>query len=404
MIQSRLASAALIGAAALFTPFAAKSQTLTTLHAFTGSGDGLKPGPLLNVDGKLFGTTSAGGASNKGTVFEITAGGTEKILHSFGGPDGAVPYAGVMKFGPYLIGTTVLGGANPCSGSGCGTIFTISPQAGETVSYSFQGNSDGKLPESNLIEVGSVLYGTTALGGGTGCGGGGCGTVFKFAPGSNRAIVVYSFAGQSDGQTPAAGLIRVGENLFGTTAGGGASGRGTVFAINLATGAERVLHAFSGSDGAQPLSALTYVRGRLYGTTFAGGASDNGTVFAIDPASGTLTVLHSFGGDDGASPAAALVEVKGQLYGSTRGGGAGDFGTLFRINPSNGNFQTVYQFGGGLDGANPAAALVNCEGILFGTTAHGGSSVDGGTVFKFQPPKPALSRRQSPAAERQRAG
>jgi len=385
MIGSRLALVTLVTASALFAPLAANSQTLTTLHAFGGSGDGSKPGPLLSVYGKLFGTTSAGGTAGKGTVFEITAAGAEKIIHSFGGPDGAVPYAGVMTYGPYLIGTTVLGGANPCSGNGCGTIFTISPQAGETVSYSFQGNGDGKLPESGLIEVGGVLYGTTALGGGNGCGGGGCGTVFKFAPGTNLATVIYSFAGKNDGQTPAAGLIRVGDSLYGTTAGGGASGQGTIFAINLATGAERVVHAFAGSDGAQPLKALTYVRGRLYGTTFGGGASGNGTVFSIDPVSGAETVLHSFGGSDGANPLAALVEVKGQLYGSTNGGGAGGFGTLFRIDAGTGNLKTLYNFSGGLDGANPAAALINCDGILFGSTSHGGSSSDGGTVFKFQP-------------------
>ena len=66
MIESRLAFAAMITASALFAPFTAKSQTLTTLHSFTGSSDGLKPGPLLSVDGKLFGTTSAGGTSDKG--------------------------------------------------------------------------------------------------------------------------------------------------------------------------------------------------------------------------------------------------------------------------------------------------------------------------------------------------
>ncbi|HTO67439.1 MAG TPA: choice-of-anchor tandem repeat GloVer-containing protein [Bradyrhizobium sp.] len=157
-----------MAATALVVPLAANSQTLTTLHAFTESGDGSKPGALLSAEGKLFGTTSAGGTAGRGTVFEITAAGTEKVIHSFRRADGAVPYAGVMKHGPNLIGTTVLGGANPSAGPGCGSIFTISPQAGETVSYSFQGNGDGKLPESELIEVGDVLYGTTSLGGGNG--------------------------------------------------------------------------------------------------------------------------------------------------------------------------------------------------------------------------------------------
>ncbi|HTO67438.1 MAG TPA: choice-of-anchor tandem repeat GloVer-containing protein [Bradyrhizobium sp.] len=384
MIGSRLALVSLITASALFVPLAANCQTLTTLHAFGGSGDGSKPGVLLSADGKLYGTTSAGGAFGLGTLFEITAGGTENVLHSFAGADGANPLAGVVKFGSFLIGTTVLGGPNPCAGSGCGTIFTFSQQAGETVSYAFQGNSDGKLPESTLLANGSsVLYGTTALGGGNGCGGGGCGTVFKFTPGSS--VVMYRFAGQNDGQTPAAGLILVGNNLYGTTVGGGPSGLGTVFSLNLATITETVVHAFAGSDGARPVSALTYVGGKLFGTTSAGGASGDGTVFSIDPVSGAETVLHSFGGNDGESPLSSLVQVQGQLYGSTEGGGTKGFGTLFRIDAGTGNFQTVYNFSGGADGANPATPMINIGGILYGSTTHGGSSSDGGTVFQFQP-------------------
>jgi uncharacterized repeat protein (TIGR03803 family) len=43
--------------------------------------------------------------------------------------------------------------------------------------------------------------------------------------------VVYSFGGGSDGVRPRAGLINVGGTLYGTTEGGGASNRGTVFAV-----------------------------------------------------------------------------------------------------------------------------------------------------------------------------
>ncbi|MGJ5206256.1 hypothetical protein [Bradyrhizobium sp. HKCCYLR20261] len=71
MVKSRRALAALISVSALFVPFVAHSQTLTTLHAFTGSGDGLKPGSLLSADGKLFGTTSADGAASS-TMARVT--------------------------------------------------------------------------------------------------------------------------------------------------------------------------------------------------------------------------------------------------------------------------------------------------------------------------------------------
>ncbi len=50
------------------------------------------------------------------------------------------------------------------------------------------------------------LYGTTAVGGGDGCDGSGCGTVFKITPDGNEAAL-YAFTGGSDGRYPYAGLI-----------------------------------------------------------------------------------------------------------------------------------------------------------------------------------------------------
>jgi uncharacterized repeat protein (TIGR03803 family) len=40
---------------------------------------------LTEVHGMFYGTTRAGGTKNKGTVFSMSPGGTEKVLHSFGG-------------------------------------------------------------------------------------------------------------------------------------------------------------------------------------------------------------------------------------------------------------------------------------------------------------------------------
>ena len=51
--------------------------------------------------------------------------------------------------------------------------------SGEEVLYRFAADSDGAQPVAGLIaDAPGNLYGTTSAGGGTGCGGGGCGTVF----------------------------------------------------------------------------------------------------------------------------------------------------------------------------------------------------------------------------------
>jgi hypothetical protein len=67
-------------------------QSYSVLYSFGGalSDGGLPVAALINVKGRLYGTTSEGGAFNcgtyncGGTAFSITAGGLEKVLHSFG--------------------------------------------------------------------------------------------------------------------------------------------------------------------------------------------------------------------------------------------------------------------------------------------------------------------------------
>ena len=64
---------------------------------------------------------------------------------------------------------------------------------------------------------------------------------------------------------------------------GGAYGYGTVFRMNPITGAFIVMHAFTGrTDGAAPFASLIEGPfGDIYGTTAGGGASGTGVVFRI---------------------------------------------------------------------------------------------------------------------------
>ena len=105
------------------------------------------------------------------------------------------------------------------------------------------------------------------------------------------------------------------------------------------SGALNVLHSFiGGGDGAYPEAGLIAdMAGNLYGTTYGGGAGGRGTVFQLTPA-GTLYVLYSFtGGSDGGRPGADLIaDAAGNLYGTTSSGGAtascpGGCGTVFEL-------------------------------------------------------------------------
>ena len=103
------------------------ATTPTTLVSFNG-GDGAYPlaGLIADANGNLFGTTFNGGASNYGTAFEIakSAAGyasTPTTLVSFSGGDGANPRAGLIADAAgNLFGTTSGGGA-----SGNGTVFEL---------------------------------------------------------------------------------------------------------------------------------------------------------------------------------------------------------------------------------------------------------------------------------------
>ncbi|HEY1867549.1 MAG TPA: choice-of-anchor tandem repeat GloVer-containing protein, partial [Candidatus Cybelea sp.] len=244
--------------------------------------DGAHPAAsLIEVNGKLYGTTYSGGFfENYGTVFQISLRGNEKVLHSFGiYSDGGNPLANLINVHGTLYGTTPYGGEGGSSEPfAWGTVFRITTTGTEQVLYAFN-RSDGYYPAAGLIKVGGILYGTTEGGGAYG-GSYGDGTAFSITT-TGSLTTLHSFGSGSDGVSPWAALLNVRGTLYGTTGGGGAYGKGTIFRMSL-SGKEKVLHSFGyGTDGATPLAGMIDVNGTLYGTTSAGGTYGNGTVFAL---------------------------------------------------------------------------------------------------------------------------
>ncbi len=105
-------------------------KTEASIYYFTDGADGGTPygGITLGPDGRLYGTTSAGGANGAGTVFAFdTTAKTLTTLYNFGSVqggygDGAFSYASVVFAGPTLYGTTSGGGAGLY-----GTVFQLTP-------------------------------------------------------------------------------------------------------------------------------------------------------------------------------------------------------------------------------------------------------------------------------------
>jgi uncharacterized repeat protein (TIGR03803 family) len=201
-------------------------------QASSDSTDGKFPeGSLISEDGELFGTTSVGGIVNGepqyGTVFELDPQ-TQSLttLHVFTGADGESPVAGMVYRKDKLFGTTESGGTD-CA-SGCGTVFELDVAAGAlTTLHAFTG-TDGSDPKDTLVYKKGKLYGTT-LGGGTGCTNN-CGTVFELEIATGTPTTLHDFTGGDDGEQPWGNLIYEKGVFYGTTVLG-AEGYGTVFEI-----------------------------------------------------------------------------------------------------------------------------------------------------------------------------
>jgi uncharacterized repeat protein (TIGR03803 family) len=385
------------------------SSSYSTIYRFQGGRDGENPVAGLTVfNGNFYGTTFYGGNSKCypnagcGTVFASSTAGQERVIHRFRGPDGEAPGGPLILLNGKLYGTS--GGEKPgsaCAG-GCGIVLSITPLGHERVLYRFKGGTDGAFPQGLVVRDGE-LYGLTGGGGGNSANcATGCGTVFKLDT-AGRESVVYRFEGGSDGEYPVGSLVVLGNALYGVTTAGGVGcdiGCGTIFAVSR-SGKKRTVYEFTGApDGREPQSGLTNVSGALYGTTYSGGSGSGcnvgcGTVFSVD-ASGTEQVLYSFAGaPDGALPSGPLFELNGTFYGTTNIGGASNLGTVFSVTAA-GAEAVMYSFQGGSDGDGPDDGLVGLNDVLYGTAASGGGGCltnrGCGTIFSISPASESLGK------------
>ncbi|MGC9951276.1 MAG: choice-of-anchor tandem repeat GloVer-containing protein [Bryobacteraceae bacterium] len=393
-ISSTLACTALALAVAPARP--AQAQTYRVLYTFTGGADGATPqAPLLLHKGILYGNTIYGGSSGNGVVFQFDLKtGRQSVVHTFAGSPGDASYPDAGMLGDAagnLYGVSSFGGSD-----GYGTVFELSASGSEKI-RSFTGGN-GQDPQSPPVQdAAGNIYGTTyAQGPRNG------GTLFNIGT-SGTLTTLFAFDIR-DGGGPCGGLVLLNGDLYGATYYGGADGAGVIYKVSLATGQETVLYSFTGAaDGGYPLGGLAAdAAGNLYGTTSVGGISENpvcpydgpvsgcGTIFKLDT-SGQLTTLYSFNGGDGDDPWGTLaLDPQGNLYGTTNGGGTvvSGFcnygcGTVFKLDTA-GHFTTLHSFQGGTDGGGTLAGVTLGPGrVVYGVSGY---SVPGsGLVFEIEP-------------------
>ena len=261
------------------------------VYSFIGGlTDGANPygGLVQGSDNAFYGTTTYGGTYNLGTVFRITLVGgvvAEAPIHIFSGTvnnDGSNPQSGLIKDSAGLLyGTTSAGGTG-----NVGTVFSISTSGSSFTTLHQFDTTSGAIPYSPLL-LGSNgnLYGNTSAGGSNNLG-----VVFTLPTtvGGTYTVLHHFTGSTSDGSTPYGNLVSINNNIYGTTWFGGAKDSGTLFSITpigVTSVVYSVVYSFgSSSDGANPYSGLTLgPDGYYYGTTASGGSNSIGSVYKFYP-------------------------------------------------------------------------------------------------------------------------
>ena len=389
---------------------------------------------IVGSNGLLYGTTSAGGPSNAGSIFSFntatntyapvynmvsngfsetwggviedpvgtlvcmsTAGGdggegalfkyqlsnfTATQLIPFSYSNGANPRGRLFKASNGLFyGLTSSGGTN----SG-GILFSIDPTSGTfTLRQSFS-NATGTVPLGSLVEVSGKLYGVCSSGGTTDGG-----TLFEYTIASNTLVSKVDFSLTTAGTIPQNGLFKASNGkLYGSTSAAATNGQGAFFEYTAGSTTLTKRKDFSVADGSQPLGdVMEASNGLLYGTTSANGSVGKGTIFSFNTTSNAFNTLYHFNGLEGATPGGDLLQASnGKLYGVFKEEGLGNAGGVFSWTISPGTYTEEYDFNEGTtttEGKFPDCSLVQgSDGKLYGTTTQGGTG-DLGLIFRLNP-------------------
>lgn len=418
----------------------ASAANYTLLHEFDGV-NSAKPqnGVTQGVDGKFYGSTTSGGLTGKGTIFQLDASGASpayKDIHRFDGSgkrpghliqgkDGNLYGANAEHLFKFDISgvkptTTVLANLLKDSFSRYDLYSQVNGllQARDNKFYGifenysidiadmFQLDTSGTSPTYELITSlpkyrsnsprprgliqasNGKFYGATLTGGIGFSGGGSGGTIYQYDLSGAEPIYtkLHEFDG-INGQNPRAGVIQASDGkLYGTTSLGGQYNLGTIFRIDISgvIPAHTVLHSFDGTNGTSAEALIQGKDGKLYGFGAIGGVDGKGILYQLDISGAALAyrVLHTF---DFVGAASHLVQSRdGKFYGVTYNGGSLGKGTVFQLDATgvSPTYKVLFEFDG-TTGGSPSGLLLANDGNLYGTTDAGGD-FNGGVIYRIK--------------------
>jgi uncharacterized repeat protein (TIGR03803 family) len=357
------------------------------------STSGSNPGSSLNLasNGKLYGLTQFGGSLSDGVLFEYdptTSTFTKKLdfnLTEGESPLGSLVQANNGKF----YGLTSGGGATEE-----GTLFEFDPTTTTFIKKVDFIGANGLSPEGSVVLAGNgKMYGMTSDGGTNNAG-----VLFEYDPTTSAFTKKLDFNYTTTGGNPYGSLVLAGNGkLYGLTAYGGVNDKGVIFEYDAATNIyTKKIDFSSGSGGYQPQGDLMQAtNGKLFGMTRFGGTNDLGVIFEYDIATNTITKKIDFTGANGESPTGNLVQASnGKLYGMTERGGANTIGVLFEYDPTTNVYAKKIDFNGTVNGGTPNGSLeLSSNGKLYGFTTSGGAN-NFGVLFEYDAATSTYTKKQ----------
>lgn len=355
------------------------TQSFTKLFDFTDS-TGIFPigSPILAPNNKLYGVTTGAGSFYSDYLFEYDISSniyTKKIniyQYSGGYPQASPTYATNGK----LYGTTTNGGAN-----NLGDIYEYDYNTNTyTSKFSFSSSSGSNPIGSMILANNGKLYGCTQYGGANGKG-----AIFEYDFLSNTYVDKFDFS-YSQGTNPSGSLFQATNgNLYGLTQNGSASSSGVLFEYNYNSNVYTKKVEFNVLSLNFPYGSLIQAgNGKLYGTTWLGGANYQGGLFEYDINSNICLKLVDLSGSTGVGTVCNLIEgLPGKLFGLARSGGSAGRGVFFQYDISSSTYTNIENFGSSSTGSYPEATLLHAaNGKLYGMTPSGGMQ-EKGVLFEY---------------------
>jgi uncharacterized repeat protein (TIGR03803 family) len=347
-----------MGVIFFYDPVSAKDSIVYNFSSATGHSP--YGGLIQALDGNLYGMTTFGGDSNKGTIFRFNpTTNAFTTLFNFHDTDGITPYGSLLQAKDSNFYGMAYGGGK----HGFGTIFKYTLAGAFIPMFSFD-SLDGANPYGNLIQaLNGKFYGMTFTGPG------GEGILFKFKA-NGQEIILDSSGNTNQLVKPYGSLFQAYDtNFYGMTSVGGL-GNGNIFKCSIA-GVLDSIASFDGTNGNSPRGNLIMgYDSNLYGMTWDGGATGYGNIFKCS-LSGQKNVIANFNSPNGYAYGSLIQASDSNLYGMTSG--SSGHGNIFKCTTS-GSLTTLVSFNV-TDGAQPFYGnLLEAMSVNIGTTSPGCNS------------------------------